>query len=339
MIKRIVERITNLYKAGLELFKLHLKAWKHSLELTLIQDNLSKIKSSDIILFATMKNETFRLPYFLSYYKKLGVKHFIFVDNDSDDGMIDLLKNNKDITIFSTKASYKESNFGMHWLNYLLRKYGTGHWCITCDPDEFLVFPHIESRNLYDLTEYLNASDEKSFFCIIADMYSNKSIQETFYQTGDDPLKVCPYFDKKGYSVKYHHSFRHKFIQGGVRSRVFNESSPQLAPALNKVPLIKWKVHYAYVLSTHMAIPRFLNESTQPHNTTGVLLHFKFFDKFIAKVEIEIKEKQHWNDSEEYKKYHDSIVKRAHLYNKNISVKYKNWKTLEIYGLLNRGEF
>ena len=44
------------------------------------------IGSGAILCFVTLRNEAVRLPYFLDYYRALGVDHFLVVDNDSDDG-------------------------------------------------------------------------------------------------------------------------------------------------------------------------------------------------------------------------------------------------------------
>ncbi len=323
-----------------EFKKMHTLAIKHSFELELKQNNLSKIEKNDILLFSTMKNETFRLPYFLEYYRDLGVNHFIFVDNDSDDGMMTLLENQKDVSVFYTNKSYKDSHFGVYWLNYLLKKHGSNHWCLTCDPDEFLVYPHIESRKLNDLTNYLDSNHIRSLYAPLIDMYSDTQVHETYYKVGDNPVKVCPYFDKDGYkSVGYTSNFQCQMMKGGVRQRVFNDESPNKSPTLNKTPLIKWKKHYAYLYSTHYAIPRFLNENNNPDLTTGVLLHFKFMDKIVEKIDVELTAKQHWDDSYEYKQYDKVIKEKKPLYDKDISIKYKDWHTLEDLGLLNRGKW
>lgn len=42
--------------------------------------------ANGILLFSTLRNERVRLPYFLRYYRDLGVNHFLIVDNDSEDG-------------------------------------------------------------------------------------------------------------------------------------------------------------------------------------------------------------------------------------------------------------
>ena len=322
-----------------EFLGLFRESLKHSTSLTLVQDKLQTIKKNDIVLFSTMKNESHRLPFFLDFYRAMGVNHFIFVDNDSNDGFSEVIENCADVTAYHTKESYKDSNFGMHWINYLLNKHGVDKWCFTCDPDEFFVYPYDDSRNLRDLTEYLDSIRQRSFFTIMVDMYSNKPISETNYTNNQDPLEICPYFDGVGYSKQYSSNYKNLYVQGGVRQRVFACSKPESAPALNKVPLIKWKFGYAYVSSMHMAIPRHLNRCVDTHKVSGALLHYKFIAQLQEKVSCELEAKQHYNDSAEYKQYGAVIEKEEELYDSQVSMQFKDWKPLPRLGLINRGEW
>ena len=77
------------------------------------------IKPNDILLFSTIRNEEIRLPFFLKYYRNLGIIHFILVDNHSSDGSLALLKGQPDVSIWQTEHSYKKSHFGVDWLNCL----------------------------------------------------------------------------------------------------------------------------------------------------------------------------------------------------------------------------
>lgn len=314
-------------------------ASKHGKNLRLVRDNTKKITSKDILLFAVMKNEAHRLSFFLDYYRKLGVNHFLLVDNGSSDHFSDVVSECDDITTFFTNASYKESNYGMHWCNHLLLKYGCGHWCMTCDPDEFIIYPHIETRDLRDLTAYLDSIRESSFFTVMIDMYSDTAVEESYYSEGEDPLKVCPYFDSTGYTKSYNNNFRNIFIQGGVRKRLLYNQNPSKAPALNKVPLIKWASHYAYVESMHMAIPRRINSVFSDPKTTGALLHYKFISQLINKVREEETAQQHWDNSSEYQKYGEAIKQRTLLYDPSVSVRFEDWRTLARHGLINLGEW
>jgi hypothetical protein len=285
-----------------------------------------------------MKNESHRLPFFLDYYRGLGVNHFFLVDNGSTDHFADMIAGQNDVSTYYTNASYKESNYGVHWANYLLSRYGCGHWCLTCDPDEFLVYPYMETRNLRNLTDFLFRSRQSSLFAILIDMYSDRNIEENYYREGDNPLNVCPYFDASGYSKRYDQNHRNLFVQGGVRRRMFYPENPAKAPALNKLPLIKWESHFAYVQSQHMAIPRRLNETYHKTKISGALLHFKFISKLIDKVKEEKIAKQHYDNSSEYEKYNEAVQTKTKLYDPSISVRFEGWQTLARLGLINVGE-
>lgn len=339
MIRKVMNLVIKKYRWFHELKPFIKAAYRHGRGLELQQNNLRSIESGDILLFCTMKNEGYRLSYFLEYYRRLGVDHFIFVDNGSTDGTAEVLAPQSDVTRFYTEGSYKTSNFGMHWLNYLLFKFGRGHWCMTCDPDEFIVYPHSDSRDLKDLTEYLSSIRQDSFFTVMVDMYGQGSIAAARYTTGANPLDICPYFDKAGYYKRYDSEMQNLFVQGGVRQRVFSKTAPATAPALNKVPLIKWKWNYCYVSSMHMALPRRLNRCVESRKVTGALLHFKFISQLDDKVKEELSAKQHYNDSAEYKQYSQVIKNQNQLYHSQVSERYEGWETLLSRGLINLGEW
>ena len=69
-----------------------IRAVRKSHELKPLQDNTGAIRPNDHLLVATMRNEQIRLPYFLEYYRNLGVDHFLFVDNASQDGTVEYLR-------------------------------------------------------------------------------------------------------------------------------------------------------------------------------------------------------------------------------------------------------
>ena len=159
------------YRLRLKRQRWKLRAFRKRHELKPVSVQTDKIKSDDIILFSTLRNERIRLVYFLRYYRNLGVDHFIFVDNDSDDGTREFLADQPDVSLWTTKKSYKSARFGVDWLNWLQRKYGHKHWTLTVDVDEFLVFPFSDTRSLRALTDWLDASSILSFSAMLLDMY------------------------------------------------------------------------------------------------------------------------------------------------------------------------
>lgn len=304
-------------------------------------DRTENIRPDDLLLFCTQRNEHIRLPYFLEYYRKLGINHFIFVDNDSEDGSLEYLKAQPDVSVWFTRASYKRSRFGVDWLNWLQRKYAHGHWTLTVDPDEFLVYPFCDTRPLRALTDWLDASSIKSFSSMILDMYPKGRMDEQVYHAGQNPMEIATWFDSGNYTISRNPAFTNLWIQGGPRARVFFPETPERAPALNKVPLVKWDKRYVYVSSTHMLLPRGLNQVYDEwggEKASGVLLHAKFIDTFGAKAAEELERGEHYAGSVEYKAYAQSLKDDPQLWCK-WSEKYINWRQLEILGLMSKGNW
>lgn len=299
------------------------------------------IDSGAILCFVTLRNEAVRLPYFLDYYRALGVDHFLVVDNDSDDGSRALLEAQPDVSLWTTKASYKGSRYGLDWVNWLLFRHGTGHWCLTLDPDEFLVYPHCDVRPLRALTDWLDSSAYRAFPAMMLDMYPRGPLTERIYAAGENPLDIAAWFDPANYMIRKNREYGNLWIQGGPRARAFFADDPQNAPALNKIPLVRWARHYAYVSSTHMLLPRSLNlvyDENGGERASGILLHTKFLSTFVGKSDEEMTRGQHYAGSREYKAYHSALQNQPQLWCPE-SIEYEGWRQLEHLGLISRGNW
>lgn len=318
-----------------------IRAFRKRRELTSVVDRTNLIRPEGILLFSTLRNEKIRLPYFLEYYRDLGVNHFLIVDNDSEDGSREYLEMQPDVSLWTTKHSYKRSRFGVDWLNYLQIKYAHGHWALVVDPDEFFVYPFCDTRPLRALTDWLDASSIKSFSAMLLDMYPKGPFDIQPYHEGQNPFEIAPYFDSGNYTISRNHRYGNLWIQGGPRARMFFDDLPERAPALNKIPLVKWDRDYAYVSSTHMLLPRGLNQVYDEwggEKASGCLLHAKFLDTFAVKAEEEMERQQHYANSHEYRAYRAAISTQPDLWCK-WSEKYINWRQLEILGLMSKGNW
>jgi hypothetical protein len=317
------------------------RALRKSRELTCVQDNTKAIRPDDILLVSTMRNEQIRLPYFLEYYRGLGIDHFLFVDNGSNDGTAEYLTGMQDVSLWRTEASYRRAGFGIDWMNYLKRRYAHGHWVLVVDPDEFFVYPFCDTRPIRALTDWLDNSAIRSFSAMLIDLYPKGQINEAAYEPGQDPLEVANWFDSGNYSISLNPAYGNLWIQGGPRARVFFADRPQKAPALNKIPLVKWDRKYAYVSSTHALLPRGLNrvyETGGGEKASGALLHAKFLNTFGAKAQEELIRNQHYAQSAEYKAYAEASQEIPELWCK-WSERYINWRQLEILGLMSKGNW
>ena len=333
--------IREVYRLRMERKKWLLRAKRKSHELSAVTDNTAQIGPRDIIVLSTLRNERIRLPYFLRYYREMGVGHFLIVDNGSDDGSSEYLQEQPDVSLWETAASYKRARFGADWLNFLAGRHGHEHWCLTVDPDEFLVYPFCDTRPLRAMTDWLDASSIRSFGAMLLDMYPKGRIDKVHYREGQNPFEIACWFDAGNYVIERNWQYGNLWIQGGPRMRAFFADEPWRAPALNKTPLVKWHRDYVYTSSTHTLLPRGLNHTYDEwggEKTSGLLLHAKFLDTFGAKAAEELVRGQHYAASREYLSYAREMREAPELWTR-WSEKYINWRQLEVLGLMSKGNW
>jgi hypothetical protein len=308
-------------------------------ELTPRHDRTAAIRKGDILAFATIRNEAIRLPWFLDHHRRLGVTHFLVVDNGSDDGSTDLLVAQPDVSLWTTAASYKASRFGMDWLNWLLMRHGHGHWCLTLDADELLIYPYWDSRDLRALTQWLDAQGRPMFGAMMLDLYPRGPVGDFPYHAGEDPLASLHWFDPAGYGLRVQQPMGNLWIQGGPRARAFFAADPRRAPTLNKVPLVKWHWRHAYVNSTHSLLPPRLNriyDRDGGEAPSGLLLHTKFLHTIIDRARVEQQRGEHFSNSALYDRYYDALTENPDLWTPH-SRRLTTWRALEGLGLMSRG--
>jgi hypothetical protein len=308
-------------------------------QLTLVQDRLGAIRPRDVLLFVCLRNEAPRMPAFVDYYRGLGVGHFFVVDNGSTDGFRDWADGQPDMSVWHTEASYRDAAFGMLWLNDLMRRHACRRWCVVVDPDEFLVYPHVETRKLPDLVQFLEDDRRPCMHALLIDAYSDRPLTETVLGPGEDPFAVCPFFDRDGY-VQAEGWGNGIWVQGGPRLRKHFHDNPYGAPALNKIPLIRWQWMYHYRHSTHDAYPRRLN---RPHregevSVTGALFHFKLVSALAAKAEEEAVRGEHYDGGREYAHYRREGAE-AEFHTPGISTRYQGSAQLVELGLMSSGRW
>ena len=294
------------YRLRLIRKRLRLRALRKSRELRPIQNRTKSITPGAQLLFCTLRDELVRLPYFFEYYRKLGIDHFLMVDNGSQDGTREFLADQPDTSVWLAKGLYRKSRFGVDWLNFLQSKYAHGHWSLVVDPDEFLVFPYCDSRPLCALTDWLDTGEIRSFSAMLLDMYPKGALEKFHYRSGQNPFEIAKWFDSGNYTIEKNPLYGNLWIQGGPRARIHFADAPRQAPALNKVPLVKWNKSYVYVSSTHLILPRGLNrvyESAGGEKPSGMLLNAKFLNTLSDKANEELRRNQHYADGREYQRY------------------------------------
>lgn len=193
-------------------------------ELNRVDTKEVELQPEDVLCCLVERNELLRLPYFLEYYRQKGIKKFFVVDNNSDDGSLAYLQEQPDVYLWHSNKSFNQVHFGSAWCELLLRKYGVGHWCLFLDADEIFYYPDCEKKNIIQLCKELDYKQKTAFSAVHLDMYSDKSIKDTRYVSGQNFLDFCSYFDREFYTFKQEECLPHinqtRYF-GGVRKRVF----------------------------------------------------------------------------------------------------------------------
>jgi len=307
--------------------------------LTSVHDRTGSIADDAILAFVVLRNEATRLPFFLSHYRRLGVDHFLVVDNGSDDGSFERLAAEPDVSLWRTSARYRTARFGVDWLTWLQIRHGHGHWTLTVDVDETLIYPFWESRDLRTLTARLDMTGTRAMGALMLDMYPRGPLADASYAPGDDPFATLCWFDDGPWRIQRQVPAENLWVRGGLRERVFFAEAPNRSPTLNKLPLVKWNRRFAYMNSTHSILPRRLNRIYQGPGgkaLSGVLLHSKFLPEVVTRSGEEKERGQHFNRPDAFGDYYDALTANPTLWNEN-SLRYENWEQLERLGLLSRG--
>ncbi|MDA3859469.1 MAG: glycosyltransferase family 2 protein [Roseovarius sp.] len=319
--------------------RLLLRAFRKRRQLSQVMDRTASIAPGDILAASTVRNERVRLPFFLDHHRSLGVRHFLFVDNGSDDGTADYLAQQPDVSLWATTHSYKLSRFGVDWLTWLQLKHAHGHWCLTLDADEILIYPYHDTRPLPALVDWLERQGRQSFGTLMLDMYPKGQLSAQDYREGDDPFETLCWFDGGNYMIRRKPDLQNLWSQGGVRARRFFAAEPKRAPTMGKVPLVKWNRRFAYVSSAHSLLPRRLNrvyDCMGGEAASGVLLHTKFLSTVVERSGEEKQRREHFANSALYDAYYDDLAQNPDLWCDQ-STRLTGWRQLESMGLMSRG--
>jgi hypothetical protein len=255
--------------------RLHVEDVVASRKLALQQDNLHRIGASDILLFSRLDDKSRHMSFFVDYYRKLGVRHFVFVNTDPTSELPDWTSNS-DISIWKTAGTGK-SEFDIRWMNDLLRRYSVGKWALVVDPDEYFVYSNMETRSLKALVSFLEEERRQSMHAVVLDAYGDVPGEQGASDQYANPFEAWPLFDHDGY-VQMSGLASSTIIRGGPRMRLHHRMDPAQAPNLVRIPLVKWKRHFHFKSYSEAVLPRLLNRAHNPGyiSPTGALISFNW---------------------------------------------------------------
>lgn len=328
-----VLEIKDGYKSWEKAFKKFIVAQPSELEIAIefFEDNIIKLKENDattekkVILICIVKNDLLKIKNMIEHHRKIGIKKFAIVDNNSTDGTKEWLIKQRDVDLFFTDRKYT-TNKREAWINRIIAYYGMNRWYLILDSDELFVYKQMESKNIEEVITYCNEKKLHRIRALMIDMYA----EDKFYENGEDKsyIQKCNYFDINTY--EYQNRDILDLIIGGPRGRIFGQKA-----WLTKYPLcyftkgdIQGKSHFPY--------PYIKNKNSK---CLGALLHYKFLSSDIEKYRKIAYDGNYFNGSAQYKKYIEYIDQNGvnNFVYKN-SHEYVNSESLSIITVLDEFE-
>ena len=295
-------------------------------------------RKDELLVVCLVRNGERFIDSFVQHYFGLGVRHIVFLDNDSTDSTVSLASAYPQVSVYTTDLPFRGNNRLMR--RFLLNRFGRrDHWVLCVDVDELFDYPYSDRISLTSLLAYLNSKSYTAMVSYLLDMVSDKPIRDSgsgreslktshpFYDIS--AVKKLDYFSEDGYRgdrFVRHNTVTNREIRryvGGVRSQAFG---------LDNVYLIKHPLMFrdgqAKLVHQHFV------DYASVADLTGVLYHYKFIRGFDCQVQDAVKDSQYASDSYEYRAYQEVLER-----NPNLCLKYESAERLESVNQLVRERF
>ena len=303
-----------------------------------------------ITLISVLHNEEDNIDFFINHYLSLGVTHFIFIDNGSTDqsySKISKYTKKHNILVYYTEDSYKENNFGLLWVNRVLRNY-KNNWFLVVDMDEIIVLKN--NQTLSEVREKMSTNKKNIANFMLIDFYPIEVMSDHNDLSNLDPFKITSYYDK---FIKLRKSSCFKYLKidtkrghplcawGGFRERVYNKDKKlKKTYMLSKKSFFKYDFGKYYEISVgyHWILKRTIfklfsekifnklfRRKLKFTNEMYVICHFKYFKKNYENfLTYKIDRNQDWDNSAEYKTYKSFSRDFSVFFNSQISKKFSS---------------
>jgi Glycosyl transferase family 2 len=226
-----------------------------------VQNRIEAAGRPQVLLVCCLAGADHVEPYFLKYYRKLGVQHFLFVDATNAKGA-EVALGEPDCSVWTTSEDVESNGQGAFWINALLNRYANGRLAVFVGCDDFLIYPWQGTRNLSDLRQFLNDDRKETVHALIVEGYCGNT-SEGADLVDADLFRAGVYFDRDGYIQSWAPRLRTR-IQGGPSLRVQSREHPESAPERDCIPVILWGGLRGYRHSNQELFPSQLNRAHKP---------------------------------------------------------------------------
>ncbi len=259
----------------------------------------------DVVLLCSLRDGASYLRSFLDHHRRLGVGHFVFLDNGSEDGTREMLLRQRDVTVYISRLPYK--TYKHHFKRFLIRAHGRSRWSLLADIDEYFDFPGSSHLRLPQFCRYL---EERGFDAVVAhmlDLFGSRPILDASGAGGVPEFRAeHRYYDlheieetDHAYAFGVSNEISNpaiKCLSGGIHSTVFKNTL-----LLTKHPLLKWR--------PPMELPRYSHDIRRAKlaDVSAVFYHYKFTDEFPRVLARAIDEGGYYDGSSRYRRISERL--------------------------------
>jgi len=231
----------------------------------------------ELLVISVVRNGELYIRSFLDHYSAMGVRHFVFLDNESTDRTVEMLCAHQDVTVLQTNAPYQKYENTMK--RYLAERFSPGKWNLCADIDELFDYPFSESLRLAAFLQYLNTNRYTAVVAQMLDMFSNIPLNKLESKTDDILKEKYVYYDisdieKEDYLWSKRSNPAIKMHWGGIRKRVFGTNN-----GLTKSPLVFMDGKVKPFITWHHP------KGARMADISCLLMHYPFVSSFYAKAE------------------------------------------------------
>ena len=241
----------------------------------------------EVTLIALVRNGSDYLEAFFEYYRSLGIRHFVFFDNGSDDDTIAQIRKHPGTAILQSRLPW--GAFENTFRSYAARRYATDRWCLIVDMDEIFDFQGRVEIGLTGLVQYLSAKGYTAMMAQMLEMFPKAPLRDVARMPYPEVLEAFTYYDLSEISAYPYHApdtglsfflnqnrpedaHAPEVLFGGVRAKVFAE-----ACCLTKHPLVFVGPGVQAGVHPHAA------SGVQIAPMTALIKHYKFADDPLAR--------------------------------------------------------
>lgn len=230
----------------------------------------------ELVVLCVVRNGALYMRSFIDHYLGLGVKHIVFLDNDSTDETVSIASTYDNVTILQTSCPNRIYETAMR--KYLVNRFSKNRWNLFADIDELFDYPYSNQISLNLLLSYLNQNRYTAVVTQMLDMFSDQPLNQLKSDPNDRLKETYPYYDISNIRQAnyYFGTLSNQDIKmhfGGIRRSFFGTDNGLTKASLTFIDKnIKTFVAFHHTKNSRIA------------DFTCVLLHYPFLSSFHNKV-------------------------------------------------------